>query len=935
MAQHSHSFSLLWISQSPRILPLLALLGGVAGAAGAQTPPQQYVYGSVPVSTATSQVAAFAKNGQTGALSAVAGSPFADNLQGGAVAIDGLGRFLFVANTGNNNISMYQIDQGTGNLTQVPGSPFATGTTVNPNMAPNAPVCLATEKSGQFLYVGYRFGNFANEGAINEYLIDAANRQLVPLPAQPTMDIASAPIGMVSDPKGLHLYVGLGLNPSTGMQDAGTTVYNIDPVSGALGVSGMAGNAISAGRSMAIDPQGRFFFDGWGLTLGTIDSALISPADGTAMTGISSVTSANEIPAAMLTDRSGKFLYVQEGSAPVVYAIDQTTGALTVPPVPLAVLSFSAGSAVADPLGPYLYSLQRDGVHGFLIDAQSGLLSEIAGSPFGGNASQGALAISGAPAQALSGPAAAIFPASEDFGSVTVGQSSNSQLITLTNTGGQGLSLNSISATGANPSDFEVTPNCSFPTVLSPNATCTVSVAFSPTTAGTRQASLAASDNAPGSPQTIPLSGTGASPLPAVTLMPGSLTFASTTQGSSSASQSITVTNSGQATLHISSVLAGGANPADFQVTNGCAGAYVAAASCSIAVTFSPLGAGQRTANLTINDDAPNSPQSVQLTGTGAAPPPGTPAVKLVPGNLGFGTVTQGTSVAAQTITVTNAGTGSLHISSVTLGGANAGDFALSNNCTAAAYAVAASCTVGVSFSPLAIGTRAAFISIVDDAPNSPQAISLSATVNAALTIAPAAPGANAVTVTAGQTAVFSLQLTPGAGFAGSASFACTGAPTAAACTAPSVQLAGAAISYMVSVSTTANSVMVLPPVGGVSARWIGWRALLVAAWCAVLALLVAVSRLRRDLAHATWVRVTALAVAACVCVFAGAGCGGGGVGASVSPQVVPTPTPTPAPHGSGTPPGTSVITITPTVTTSAGTPLTGIAPIQLTLTVQ
>jgi hypothetical protein len=55
-------------------------------------------------------------------------------------------------------------------------------------------------------------------------------------------------------------------------------------------------------------------------------------------------------------------------------------------------------------------------VHGFLIDPQNGAQSEIPGSPFGGVVAQGTLAISGAPVQAVSGPVAVIFPASEDFG---------------------------------------------------------------------------------------------------------------------------------------------------------------------------------------------------------------------------------------------------------------------------------------------------------------------------------------------------------------------------------------------------------------------------------------------------------------------------------------------------------------------------------------
>jgi 6-phosphogluconolactonase (cycloisomerase 2 family) len=326
------------VSHTQFTLRLLLVQVSLASALCAQT-PQQYVYGSVPVTTATSQLAGYSKNGQTGALSAIATSPFADNQQGGAMAIDGLGHFLFVINPGTSNISMFQIDSATGSLAEVPGSPFSTGPTENLSTAPNSPVCLAAEKSGQFLYVGYRFGNFLNEGAVNEYLIDAANRQLVPLPAQPTTDIASAPIGMVVDPKGHHLYVGLGLNPSTGVQDAGTNVYSIDPVTGILGLTGTAGNAVSAGQSIAIDPQGRFFFDGWGTTLGTIDSAAISPADGTALSGISSVTSANEIPLALLVDSSGQFLFVQQGPTSVVYAINQTTGALAVPSTPLSVLN--------------------------------------------------------------------------------------------------------------------------------------------------------------------------------------------------------------------------------------------------------------------------------------------------------------------------------------------------------------------------------------------------------------------------------------------------------------------------------------------------------------------------------------------------------------------------------------------------------------------
>src|SRR6202008_3883012 len=137
----------------------------------------------------------------------------------------------------------------------------------------------------------------------------------------------------------------------------------------------------------------------WGSSLGVIDSALISPADGTATTGISSITlAANVFPSAMLAESSGNFLYVQENSSAVTYSINQTSGALAQSSASPSVFTFQPGSAAADPLGPYIYSLQSDRIHGFLVDPTTGSLSEIPGSPFStAPATEGTLAISGTP----------------------------------------------------------------------------------------------------------------------------------------------------------------------------------------------------------------------------------------------------------------------------------------------------------------------------------------------------------------------------------------------------------------------------------------------------------------------------------------------------------------------------------------------------------
>src|SRR4029077_10522043 len=235
-------------------------------------------------------------------------------------------------------------------------------------------------------------------------------------------------------------------------------------------------------------------------------------------------------------------------------------------------------------------------------------------------APSGLTAVSGRPVQASSGPVAVLFPASLDFGASTVGQSSITRIVSLVNTGNQSLSVNSISLTGTNAADFRATPaaSCQPPAVLLPNANCPISLVFTPSAIGLRQTSLTVQDNAPGSPQSITVSGTGVPANSAVTLIPGKISFPLITQGTTGIPLSVNVKSSGTANLNIFSVALGGADPSEFILSNGCAGSIAVNASCTASVTFSPLGTGQRTASVTISDDAPNSPQTVELLGMAA-----------------------------------------------------------------------------------------------------------------------------------------------------------------------------------------------------------------------------------------------------------------------------------------------------------------------------
>src|SRR4029079_6877990 len=122
--------------------------------------------------------------------------------------------------------------------------------------------------------------------------------------------------------------------------------------------------------------------------------------------------------------------------------------------------------------------------------------------------------------------------------------------------------------------------NC--PTSLSVGAFCTINVTFTPHAIGLRQASLDVTDNGPAGKQSVAVSGTGLTPQPAVTFVPGSLTFASIPAGTSSVAQSVTVTNSGDTTLNVSGAVSSGANPGDFSVSNGCTAAVPVSGSCTV-----------------------------------------------------------------------------------------------------------------------------------------------------------------------------------------------------------------------------------------------------------------------------------------------------------------------------------------------------------------
>lgn len=286
-----------------------------------------------------------------------------------------------------------------------------------------------------------------------------------------------------------------------------------------------------------------------------------------------------------------------------------------------------------------------------------------------------------------------------------------------------------------------------------------------------------------------------------VAVSPTVLAFSGWPVGTPSASQTVTLTNNDSTALTITSIAISGANASDFAETDNCLGSVAAGASCTINLTFLPTAADTRTGRLAIVNNLSPSPMSVPLTGSGiTATRTATPSSS----SLTFASVMIGATSAAQDLTLSNTGNTALTISSMAMGGANGSDYVETDTC-GGGVAAGASCTVHVTFAPTATGTRNGTLSISDDAtnPQSPQVVALTGT-GQDFSIASPAPTA---TVAAGQSATYSVSVSPGGGFNQAVSFSCTGAPSLSGCSVSpsSVTLNGSsASSVTVTVATTA-----------------------------------------------------------------------------------------------------------------------------------
>jgi trimeric autotransporter adhesin len=205
----------------------------------------------------------------------------------------------------------------------------------------------------------------------------------------------------------------------------------------------------------------------------------------------------------------------------------------------------------------------------------------------------------------------------------------------------------------------------------------------------------------------------------AASFAPANLTFPNTSASPSATSAPVTVTfsNGGGSPMTLTNIYFAGLNPGDFIRPAGVAGGtcptvpapLANGASCTVSVQFKPMAIGFRQANLSFSDNATNTTdQTIPLTGTGTDT--NAPVFTVSPSTVNFGSVNTGTPSAAQTVTVTKTGGGPLNIATVTVAGANAADFTMTQNCTGSP--VLANCAISVVFQPAAVGARSATLTL-------------------------------------------------------------------------------------------------------------------------------------------------------------------------------------------------------------------------------
>jgi len=328
----------------------------------------------------------------------------------------------------------------------------------------------------------------------------------------------------------------------------------------------------------------------------------------------------------------------------------------------------------------------------------------------------------GTSAVVQSQPRIDIAPSAIDFGNLRIG-SSRTESVTVTNTGNAPLNVTGSDIAGTDSISFTIADGDDGFT-LAPGASHTISITFTPATAGgrngesaTKSARLSITSNAPTSPNEVPLTGTGVKPVASASFT--DLSFGKRRVGGVYTIDTVLLANPCNDTLHLESIGFTGPDASAFNVVGGTApGVVPPDGTHRIRIEFRPTARRTYSATLhVVHDDAPSLATDVLVTGTGIAPALSAPAGLAIDG------VRVGTDTTA-TIVVHNVGDAPLRIDRLTLGGPNADAFAIVSPEVSATSPIVVEPTallaIRVRFTPTAPGDHTALLLISSDDPARP-----------------------------------------------------------------------------------------------------------------------------------------------------------------------------------------------------------------------
>src|SRR6201998_1532270 len=331
----------------------------------------------------------------------------------------------------------------------------------------------------------------------------------------------------------------------------------------------------------------------------------------------------------------------------------------------------------------------------------------------------------------LAGAQSTVSPTSLSFGTVVVGATSVAKTVTLKNTQTSSLTIDS-TATSGSPFAVAASPTTTCGGTLAAGASCKIGVTFSPTAVASGQrASSTIAPSATTAPLTVALSGTGEVQ---TTMKPASASFGSVAVGTISSTTPFTLTNNKASVLTINSGLFSGPFALDTSSNTTCPiangtvnGILAGGASCVIGVTFDPITSGAATGSLTVEDNSTESGVTSTLTGTGISP------VTLSATTVSFGSQAIGETSAIKSVTVTNKQSTAYPLNFTSLNITGDTQFALdpSSTCstTGSLAGGGAKCVLAFTFTPTATNAQpSGTLTIIDNAGNSPQTITLNGT---------------------------------------------------------------------------------------------------------------------------------------------------------------------------------------------------------------